>query len=170
VIPRKSPDCPRGETCGRCHLQPRTRTHRWCKACQNANKRTWRAKQRIGRVGRRVRSTPPGRGTGDQQRVPDSCTLVALIPKHRAESVGIQILRFGSRWAVDIRIGYRRRNCGVFPTRKGVMFAARLLPRVLAELQRAQEMISGQAVTRGVRGALTPAGFNPELWRRQYLE
>ena len=50
------------------------------------------------------------------------------------------------------------------------MFSARLLRRVIDELQRAEEMISGQAISRGLKGVFQPAKFNRELWMRQYRD
>lgn len=94
--------------------------------------------------------------------------MIACFPKFRGESIGIQVVRFGDRWAVDIRIGYKHKVLGLRPTFRGVMFGARLLPRIITALQGAQAVIGGQAAARGVPGTLTPAGFDPEVWRRQY--
>ena len=108
--------------CSCCHAHPRTTSHPWCKACQNQSRRASRARKEIGRIGRRVEYTHPRRDTGDQQRIPDARTLIALIPKHRGESIGIQVVHFQGHWAVDVRIGYRHRTRGLQPTRRGVMF------------------------------------------------
>ncbi len=122
----------------------------------------------IGRVGRVVKYTPSRRTTRDQQRIPDSCTLVALIPKHRGESIGIHVAHFQGHWAVDFRIGYRHKTRGLQPTRRGVMFSARLLPRVIAVLEQAREVIGRQANAQGVMGAMAPPRFDPTPWLRQY--
>ncbi len=155
-------------TCSRCRAHPRTVTHRWCKNCQTENRRALRAKQGIGRIGPPVKFTPPSRMTGDQQRVPDYSKLIALIPKHRGESIGIQIVHFQGHWAVDVRIGYNYKRRGLQPTRRGVTFSARLLPRIIATLEQAREAIRRQAIAQGVMGAMAPPHFDPEPWLRQY--
>lgn len=156
--------------CSRCSMRSSTLSHRWCQPCQNTYHREWRARQVVARVARQVKSNPVRIAPGGHllPRIPDSTETVALFPKHRGESIGIQVVRFRDRWAVDIRIGYRHKTLGLYPTRRGVMFGARLLPRVIAALQQAQAVIGGQAASRGIPGSLIPAGFDAELWRRQY--
>ncbi len=167
VTPRKSSDLPKGETCGKCRLRPRTPTHRWCKPCQAANRRASRAKRRIGRVGRPVNYTLP---RGRRRGVPDTSDLIALIPKHRGEVLGVHVLRYGPRWCVDLRVGYRHSRRGLQPTRRGVTFSARLLPRIIATLEQAREAIGREAIAQGVMGVMAPPRFNAELWRAQYRE
>jgi hypothetical protein len=153
--------------CSRCTANPRTATHRWCKPCQAENRRASRARRRIGRVGRPVNYTLSRARPSEQ---PDASDLIAIIPKHRGEVLGVHVLRFGPRWCVDLRVGYRHSRRGLQPTRRGVAFSVNLLPRIIVALEQARETIGRQAIARGVMGAMAPPRFDPEVWRRQYLE